>query len=240
MKLLKKIPLVLLALFLWFVWWALAVILITLIIIISYILPKPTHNIIVKATCTILTYSALIFPTLKSSVPGEVPFPVIYVANHVSFFDLFISGTLLPGNPRGLEMASHFRLFFYGWFLKRFGQVPIEAGNKVSVRKAMLKIKDIIENNERSILIMPEGARTFDGKVGKFKNSPFYLSRISGFPIVPVVFKGLFELNNRNSIIIKPGRCEVILLDPVFSKDFVNDEAMSKHVKNVIQKELLK
>ena len=59
---------------------------------------------------------------------------------------------------------------------------------------------------------MPEGHRTKNGKINTFRSGAFYLSRISGVPVVPVLYKGLYERNNRNSLMINPGSFEVIII----------------------------
>jgi len=168
-----------------------------------------------------------------------MPYPVIYAANHVSFFDLFISGAVLPGDPRGLESVEHFKKPFYGWFLKRFDEIPIDLGNRKSIINSFTRIIEVLTNKERNILIMPEGHRTHDGKVGDFKTGAFYLSRKSNIPVVPVVYKGLFERANK-SIYLKPGKFDVIILPPVYPQNFSTDDDMAIHVNSLINEELNK
>jgi len=238
MILFKKIFLFILSVILWTYWWILAIVFISSIIIISYIIPKKYHNNVVVFLCSLLTYS-IFSPKVKYKEKKELPYPVIFVANHVSFFDLFISGSVLPGNPRGLESVDHFKKPFYGWFLKRFDEIPIDLGNRKSIVNSFNKIMEILKNKERNILIMPEGHRTFDGEVGDFKTGAFYLSRKSTIPVVPVVYKGLFERANR-SILLKPGKFDVIILPPVYPENFTNDDQMAVHIKNLINDELNK
>ena len=234
----KKFFLYILSLILWGIWWILAIIIIDLDILLSLMIPRKYWNFIVKTTCSILTYCVLIFPRLKGFNPEKVPFPVIYVANHVSFFDLFISGTVLPGNPRGLELALHFKLPVYGWFLRRFGQIPIDIGSKKSFRRSFLKIIQNLKNKERSILIMPEGQRTKNGKLGVFKEGAFKIARNTDVPVVPVVYKGLYKINNYNRIIIRPGSVDVIILEPVYPDKFDSDKEMTEYVRNLIKEKL--
>ncbi|MBN2547187.1 MAG: 1-acyl-sn-glycerol-3-phosphate acyltransferase [Spirochaetes bacterium] len=237
MILLKKIFWFIFSIFLWIYWWTIAVIFIPLIIIISYFIPKKYHNNIVVFLCRLLTYSIFFIPKLIYKENKELPYPVIYVANHVSFFDLFISGSVLPGNPRGMESVDHFKKPFYGWFLKRFDQIPIDLGNRKSIINSFNKIIEILKNKKRNILIMPEGHRTIDGKVGDFKTGAFYLSRKSNIPVVPVVYKGLFERANK-SIFLKPGKFDVIIYPPVYPENFTNDDQMGIYIKNIINDEL--
>ncbi|MBN2544983.1 MAG: 1-acyl-sn-glycerol-3-phosphate acyltransferase [Spirochaetes bacterium] len=221
---------------LWFFWWSSAFIFGNFIFFVSFIIPKRFHDLLVKVLCSILTYSVFIIPKHKGLKPSKIPFPVIFVPNHVSFFDLFICGCSLPGNPRGIELQKFFHLPVYGWFITRFNMIPIDPGKKVSVLKAMNTAAKKLINNERNILIMPEGMRTLTGKPGEFKNGAFYLSRKYNIPIVPVVFKKLFEINNRKSIIIRPGICEIYLMDAVYPQRFKSDIDLNKYVKNIIEK----
>jgi len=183
-------------------------------------------------------YSIFIFPKYKGLKKNLVNFPVIYVANHVTFFDLFICGSVLPGYPRGLELKSHFEKPIYGWFITRFGEIPLDTKNRESIRSSFNAMTDILKNKVRSILIMPEGTRTRDGKLREFKYGAFHLSRLSGVPIVPVVFKRLYQRNNPNSLLINPGSFDVYIMDEVSPKDFESDESMCEFVRNIMAKQL--
>jgi 1-acyl-sn-glycerol-3-phosphate acyltransferase len=216
----------------WVFWWIFSTLNIVILIIISYITPKIFWNFFVRISCRKMMYSALLFPKIKGYEIKKIPFPVIFVANHVSFFDLFISGAVLPGNPRGIELHSHFLTPIYGWFITRFGQISLEVGNKSSLKKALLQGLEILKNKERNIYISPEGTRTKDGKIGPFRNGAFYLSRKSNVPIVPVVYKGLYYRNNKNSLLIRPGFFDVIFLPPVYPDKFSSEADMKKFVKD--------
>lgn len=237
----KKIFLYPLSLLIWIFWWTNAIISMSLLFIITIFVPKKAYNPLVKIVCIILTYSAFIFPRHKGLKPEEIPFPVIYVANHVTFFDLFISGSILPGHPRGLELKSHFSKPIYGWFITKFGQIPIEIGSRASLRNSLVEAIERLKSKERSLFIMPEGQRTKDGKIGFFKSGAFYFSRKSGIPIVPVIYKDLYKLKNRNAyILIKPGFFDVIMMAPVYPDKFKTNNEMAKHIKQLMIKELEK
>ena len=234
----KKLFLYISSLILWLIWWTIAIVIITLVVIVSVFLPKKSYNILAKILCQIFTYCVFIFPKHKGIKPKELQYPVIYVANHVSFFDLFISNSVLSGNPRGLELKEHFSKPVYGWFITRFGQIPIDIGNRSSIRESFTDAANILKDKVRNIFIMPEGSRTKNGKIGVFKSGAFYLSRKSGVPIVPVVYKGLYNINNRNSIIITPGTFDVIIMNPVYPDKFSTDDEMGKYVRDLMSKKL--
>jgi len=238
MKKILRIFMYVFSIMLWINWWINAVLVIDLMILFSLVLPKATHNMLVKIICKILLFFSFIIPRHKGILPKDLPYPVIFVANHVTFFDLFISGSVLPGNPRGLELQDHFTKPIYGWGIKRFGQIPINPGNKTSVKNSLNKAGEILKKAERNILVMPEGHRTIDGKIGFFRSGAFYLSRKYNIPIVPVVYKGLFEKKNKNSIIIKPGFFDVIIMPPIYPDKFDNDDTMGQYIRGIMTKKL--
>lgn len=226
------------SIFLWTIWWTIAIFIGGFFLLLSLLLPKKTHNILAKILSAILTYSVFIFPRHKGLKPKELPFPVIFVPNHVSFFDLFICGTCLPGYPRGFELKKFFSLPVYGWFITRFGMIPIEPENRKSVLKAINIAGEKLSKKERNILIMPEGKRTLNGELQEFKDGAFFLSKKFNVPIVPVVFTNLFKINNRTRILIKPGFCDIYLLPPVYPMHFKTEVEMKNYVWNLIKNKL--
>ena len=227
-----------LSLLIWLIYWISAFLSISLLILISLVVPKKAYNPLVKLACVIMMYSAFIFPRHRGIKPEKVPYPVIYVANHVSFFDLFVSGTVLPGYPRGVEIKAHFSKPIYGWFITRFGEIPIDPSSKASIKKSFQEAETILKEKIRSILFMPEGHRTRTGKLQNFRYGAFHLSRSSGIPVVPVVYKGLYQRNNATSLLIKPGFFDVIILEPVYPEKFDSEEKMAEHVRQIMIKKL--
>ncbi len=225
---------------LWVIWWTNAIISIITLMLISFVIPKKMYNGPVRLVCRLLCWCVFIFPKAINRSGADTPYPVIYTANHVSFFDLFVSGAVLPGNPRGLELKSHFSKPVYGWFITRFGEIPIDPKSASSIKRSFENAADILKRGERSLLIMPEGTRTRDGMVKKFRSGAFYLSRKSSVPVVPVVYKNLYNINNSNSHIIKPGIVKAVLLPPVYPQNFDSDDQMAEYVKSLIEQELAK
>jgi len=222
----------------WIFWWALNTILIILLILISLFIPKKWCDPLVKIFCTIMIYSIFIIPRKKGINIKELTYPVIFVANHVSFFDLFISGAVLPGYPRGFELKSHFYTPIYGWFISRFGQIPIEPTNTSSLRWSFLKALDILKNKERNLYVAPEGTRTINGKIEKFKSGAFYLSKKSNIPIVPVLYKKLYDRNNKNSFLLKYGFFDVIIFEPVYPDKFSSENKMAEYIRDLMIKNI--
>jgi 1-acyl-sn-glycerol-3-phosphate acyltransferase len=139
--------------------------------------------------------------------------PRVYIANHVSWFDILCMVDVLP---------------HYGFVAKReIEKVPIfgPAAGIVGViyidrdnRKAAFGAYDDAAQRIRdgqSVIVYPEGTRGDDYALRPFKKGPFVLAIHSGAPIVPVVLYGTREVNRRGSLMVHPGTVHVHLLDPV-------------------------
>lgn len=129
----------------------------------------------------------------------------LYMANHASFFDFFILAGYLPGNTRGLEAAEHFSWPLWGAVLRRIGIIPIDRSNP---RASLASINLAAERlrNGYSILILPEGTRTRDGRMLPFKKLPFKLAKKGGTDIVPVGLTGTFGIKRKTSWLLRPGK----------------------------------
>ena len=127
----------------------------------------------------------------------------LFMGNHLSLFDVPFLQAFIPVYARGVEARQHFKWPVYGWFIRRLGNIPIDRKNIhksiQSIRKAEGRLKSGF-----SMIVLPEGHRTMDGKMRPFKKLPFFLAKQSGTPIMPFGMSGLYTLKNKNSIHITP------------------------------------
>ena len=104
-------------------------------------------------------------------------------------------------------------------------------------RSKSLKIAEKELKKGQSILLLPEGHRTLDGKLRPFKKLPFHLAKEAGAPIIPIGTSGLFDLKHKGSWLIRPHPIRIrfgepIPLDKIQSLSL---EELSDHVKERIQ-----
>jgi 1-acyl-sn-glycerol-3-phosphate acyltransferase len=132
----------------------------------------------------------------------------LFMANHVSIFDVPLLAGFLPGTVRGIEERGHFKWPLYGHVIRRLGNIPIDRGNVFSSIKSLRKAAGRL-SRAKSIAIMPEGTRTTDGSLRPFKRLPFLMAKEAGIDLVPVGLSGLFSLKNKLSWKIKPVRVKI-------------------------------
>ncbi|MCK4338137.1 MAG: 1-acyl-sn-glycerol-3-phosphate acyltransferase [Candidatus Aminicenantes bacterium] len=127
----------------------------------------------------------------------------LFMSNHVSLFDIPLFGGYIPTFVRGVEALRQFKWPVYGWATRRLGNIPINRKNiHASIRS--IKITEDFLKRGQSIVILPEGTRTLDGKMRPFKRLPFHLAKQAGVPIIPIGLSGLFELKNKGSWMVRP------------------------------------
>lgn len=127
----------------------------------------------------------------------------LFMANHVSLFDVPLLGGYIPTFVRGVEAKSHFNWPFYGWGLRRLGHIPIDRKNIHASIRSIRKTESLLQTG-KSIVILPEGHRTRDGKLLPFKKLPFFLAKEADIPILPMGLSGLYRLKRRGSWLIRP------------------------------------
>lgn len=143
----------------------------------------------------------------------------LFMANHVNIFDPLLLYGYIPTFVRGVELASHFKWPFYGWTLSRMGHIPINRVNANSAMKSLRRAAEYLHKGV-SIVILPEGHRTLDGKVANFKRGSFILAKDGGRDIVPVAIMGALDINRRGSWLISPGKITLRFGKCIAEQDF--------------------
>lgn len=144
----------------------------------------------------------------------------LFMANHVSIFDVLLLGGYIPNFVRGVEADKQHGWPLYGWAVKRYGNISIARDN---VHKSIQSIKKAARyiREGKSVAILPEGHRTLDGKLRPFKKLPFYLAKESGVDLVPIGMSGLYQLKRKGNWLIRPTKLKLNFGEPI-SKTTMN------------------
>ena len=140
--------------------------------------------------------------------------PVVYMANHVSNFDILALYAGLPGQFRWLAKAELFRIPLFGYAMRRAGSIPVDRSNR---KKSVLSMREAVRRieNGASVVIFPEGTRSRDGELQNFKTGSFTLAIMAKVPVVPVAITGSREVMPKHSRWIHGGHIILTILPPV-------------------------
>jgi 1-acyl-sn-glycerol-3-phosphate acyltransferase len=129
----------------------------------------------------------------------------VYMSNHQSNIDIPILYSIFPGTLRMVAKAELFKVPLWGRAMKEAGFVRVtRSGDRAEAMAAMEECGDAIKSGV-NVWIAPEGTRSIDGKVAKFKKGGFILARDSGADIVPVAIDGSRDILPKNTKVIQRG-----------------------------------
>jgi len=176
------------------------------------------------------TFSKLIvlLAGVRVTVKGRENIPeggkFIIMMNHVNIFDAFVFKSSYRKRARGIEEEKHMNWPIYGYLMRRIGMIPISRKNPRRAVESLKKAGEILRaQKDLSIGIMPEGTRTRNGKLGKFKRGGFLLALESGLDILPMIQVGSYKIKQKTGWIIRPGKVTFHIEKPIPVEGYTKD-----------------
>jgi len=170
-----------------------------------------------------------------SGLEHAPPGPAVYAANHGSAFDILTVFGHLPVDFRIVYKKSLSLIPLLGWAIWLGGHIPIDRGNAFRARRSLAAAARRIRGGT-SVVVFPEGTRSPDGTVRRFKRGSFGLAIEAGAPIVPVSLIGVKSVVPRGLTSLRPGAVGVVLHPPVPTTGRPGDdaEALAEEVRTIV------
>jgi len=140
---------------------------------------------------------------------------LIFMPNHISFLDGPLLEMLIPGAARVVLKKSVLRIPIVGLGMRFVGFVPVDRKGVKGGKRSIAKAVQMVREKGYSFLIFPEGTRSRDGKLQRFRRGGFFLALETGAPIVPVTIRGTFELMPKGQKYARKGSVCVAFHDPI-------------------------
>lgn len=153
--------------------------------------------------------------------------PVLYVANHESFFDVLLTLMQLPGRICFVAKKSFMKIPIFAQALMLYNTLFIDRDDIKQGLKTILTAIDRVKAG-MSVFIFPEGTRSRDGVMNEFKEGSMKIAVKSGCPIVPIAISNSAEVFEKNFPRLTPVPVVVEILDPVRPGEF--DAKEQKHL----------
>jgi 1-acyl-sn-glycerol-3-phosphate acyltransferase len=163
--------------------------------------------------------------------------PQIFLANHVSFFDVLALAQVIRKRYRFVGKQELTRVPLWGRAWLASGHIAIDRGNTQSAVQSLTAAGRITTRDRSSIIIFPEGTRSATHELGEFKKGGFMLALHTGVDIVPVAIQGSRRILPRGSWRVRAGRIIVRFGQPIPSAGYAvdrRDELMAR-VRTEIQ-----
>jgi 1-acyl-sn-glycerol-3-phosphate acyltransferase len=157
----------------------------------------------------------------------------VVAANHQSIYDIPIVFAALPLQLRIVAKDSVGRVPFLGWHLRRTGHLLV---NRKNPGAGILKRMARLIGAANSLIVFPEGTRSQDGAVGRFKGGIFLLAIDSGLPVVPVSISRSRFVMRKGSLTVSPGDVTVTVHEPIPTTGVTREHArdFAERVRDVV------
>ncbi|MBP7553714.1 MAG: AMP-binding protein [Spirochaetes bacterium] len=163
--------------------------------------------------------------------------PCIIAPNHTSFLDSLIIYYFLKKEDKKnvyfFAKEKNFRNSLFTYFAKR-ARIIIMDINKDLIT-SLQKIAQILKNGKK-IVIFPEGTRSRDGKIQKFKNTFAAIAVSLNVPVVPVAINGAYESMPYTRLFPKRGNVTVEFLKSVLPNSLSENEIVKKIYGDIKEK----
>lgn len=139
----------------------------------------------------------------------------IFVSNHQGAYDIWLIYGFLNHNFRWLMKKSLEKIFAVGWACKKAGQVFVDDGSVAGIKDTIIEAEKTLKRG-MSVVIFPEGSRSWDGSMIPFKRGAFMLAGEFRLPVVPLTINGSFEAMPRNTYNMKPTKLILTIHKPIY------------------------
>ncbi len=144
--------------------------------------------------------------------------------NHSSTLDLFVGAAIMP--EAGVTVAKREIIWMplIGIGLWALGTVFVDRSNPAQAYASLATAARRIGRERLQVLIAPEGTRSLDGTLGRFKLGAFHLASQADIPIVPLVLHDCARLWPRSKRAPAPGVVRITRLTEVWPGQVAAEE----------------
>ncbi len=158
---------------------------------------------------------------MKGALP-PVGVSYVFASNHQSFYDIPVIFSTLPHQLRIIAKSSLGAFPFLGWHLHLAGHLLVNRDHPgASVFKKMQRMV----SQGASLIIFPEGTRSRDGRVARFKGGVFLLAIESGLPVVPISVAGSRHVMLKGRLMTCPGDVTITVHEPISTSGLTREDA---------------
>src|SRR6267143_479789 len=159
----------------------------------------------------------------------------LFVANHTSSADAPAVVGAIPRRIAVLLKESLFKWPIVGQAFRSAHFIPVNRGAHESAVASVEKATEALRAGQ-SFLIYPEGTRSPDGRLQRFKKGAVVMAIKAGVPIVPIACSGAQKIMEKRSLVMHPGEIQVEFLQSIDASEYKLEEreALNERIRAVL------
>lgn len=163
----------------------------------------------------------------------------IYMANHQSNVDPPALFVVLPPRIALMGKKEVFSIPVLGPALRLAGFMPVDRANPEAARESVERALEQVQKGT-TYLVFPEGTRSPDGRLQRFKHGVFVLAIRAGIPIVPITVDGGDVIMPKKKWQLRPGSYWVTIHPPVATAGLSLEDraALAQRVREIVASSL--
>ncbi|MDH6341274.1 1-acyl-sn-glycerol-3-phosphate acyltransferase [Parabacteroides sp. PFB2-12] len=138
----------------------------------------------------------------------------VFVANHQGAFDIFLIYGFLGVPIKWVMKAGIGKIPLVGAACRAAGFIFVDNSTKKAAARSVVEARKSLRNGA-SIAVFPEGSRTYDGKMIRFKRGAYQMADEQQLPIVPITLNGPFHVLPIGTLNLHRHRMEMIIHEPI-------------------------
>ena len=149
----------------------------------------------------------------------------VFVSNHQGAYDIYLIYGFLGRNFRWMMKKALRNIPLIGKACERAGHVMVDKSGPKAINATCERGREVLKGGI-SLVVFPEGARTFTGHMGKFRRGAFLLAHQLQLPVVPITIDGSFDVlpRQRGFNFVTWHRLRLVIHEPILPNPLDQEE----------------
>lgn len=205
--------------FIYFAFWSIVLSVFALIWI--HVLPFPSlekrkyvlHVVLSKFVKSLVYLMANVKKVHINKEYADFSKPCVFVCNHQSFLDILVT---VMQHPKIILLTNEwvYNSPFFGRLVQLADYYPVAEGAEMGIERLRKKVEQ-----GYSIVVFPEGTRSVDGKIGRFKKGAFYIAEMLNLDIQPLLLHGTGHTMGKGDFMLYDGQMTMSFLPRISPED---------------------
>ena len=162
--------------------------------------------------------------------PGQ---SYVFVSNHQSMFDVWLVYGWLPVIFKWLMKAELRKVPFVGTGCKAAGHIFVDRRNAKAAMESLREVESQLVDGVCTV-IFPEGTRSLNGELGRFKRGAFQIAIDLGLPVIPLSLSGCFDVLPKGKPFVHRVPVHMHIGEPIDLKQFAEPNEAIEAVRNAV------